>query len=170
MQSQITTSKPTEVILKTWGGRVISIAEKQARSLLEAMVLKGIMHEKENVSLIAAPHMAKECGIISKISGDPPHGVGSPYWNIISVTCKRENGETTVIKGAVFGNTGHIVSVNSYRDLFAFVPSTKHILTFENENKPGAISDVLSVLHKNNINVASMNVAQRIDSDVPMAY
>jgi hypothetical protein len=46
--------------------------------------------------------------------------------------------------------------------LFAFKLSTegKHVLTFRNEDRPGAISEVLGVLAANSINVASVNVAR----------
>jgi prephenate dehydratase len=48
--------------------------------------------------------------------------------------------------------------------LFAFKPEGNYILTFRNEDRPGAISEVLEILHRENINIASLNVARAVKS------
>lgn len=48
--------------------------------------------------------------------------------------------------GAVFGNTPHIVQVDEFSDLFAFrliEEGPSYILAFKNQDRPGAISEVL---------------------------
>jgi len=110
--------------------------------------------------MISAPIMAVEAGIESVISSDHPENVGGPYWNLLSVEVTREDGSQSRIVGAVFGSSPHIVQVDEYVDLFAFKPEGNHILTFRNEDKPGAILDVLDILHGANINVANVNVAR----------
>lgn len=65
-----------------------------------------------------------------------------PYWNLVSVTAHREDGSTCKITGSVFGNQPHIVQVDEYSDNFAFRPDSNYILSFRNDDRPGAISEV----------------------------
>jgi D-3-phosphoglycerate dehydrogenase len=162
MHSQLSETPITKVILKTFGGRDANIATKQSRQLLEALVLKGIVkHMKPGLvpDLISAPSMANDVNIQSTISDEQPDHLGT-YWNLVSVDVERENGTKTNITGAVMGNIPHIVKIDRYSDLFAFRPEGNYILTFRNEDKPGAISQVLDVLHMANVNIASMTVAR----------
>jgi len=106
--------------------------------------------------------MAKEAKIESVISEEFPEKVGSQYWNLLSVEVTREDGTRTKIKGAMFGNTPHIVQVDDFSDLFAFrlIEGPSYILAFKNQDRPGAISEVLEILQRANVNIASMNVAR----------
>ena len=79
---------------------------------------------------------------MSVISDDYPERVGGPYWNLVSVEVTREDGSTSVISGVVFGSSPHVVRVDEYRDLFAFKPDGSYILSFRNEDRPGALSQV----------------------------
>lgn len=165
MQAQLSESRPVHVTLKTFGGRDVSITTRPARQLLEAMVLKGLVkHIGLGLvpDLISAPAMAREANIRTTISSESPESFGSPYWNLINVEVEREDGTKSSITGAVFGNAPHIVKVDHYSDLFAFKPEGNYILTFRNEDRPGAISEVLEVLHMADVNIASMNVARPV--------
>jgi D-3-phosphoglycerate dehydrogenase len=166
MHSQLSDGNPiSKVTLKTFGGRDANIATKQSRQLLEALVLKGIVKHMKPTNgrdvpdLISAPSMASEANIQSSISEEQPDHMGT-YWNLVSVDVERGNGTKTNITGAVIGNIPHIVKVDRYSDLFAFRPEGNYILTFRNEDKPGAISQVLDILHMANVNIASMTVAR----------
>lgn len=68
MHAQMADSKVNKVIIKTFGGRDANITEKQARKLLEAKVLKGLV-KKMGLGLvpdrISAPAMAVEAGVTS---------------------------------------------------------------------------------------------------------
>lgn len=71
MQAQLSQSPVRRVTLKTIGGRDANITTKQARQLLEAQVLKGLVkHMKLGLvpDLISAPIIAKEAGVES-VSG-----------------------------------------------------------------------------------------------------
>jgi hypothetical protein len=163
MQAQMSDSKPVSIELRTWGGRDVNITTKSARLLLEACVLKGLLkHMGLGLvpDMISAPIMAKEAGVISKIEDLAPEAAGSPYWNLVSLDVKRADGTGTLVTGAVFGSTPHIVQVDQYKDLFAFKPEGSYILTFRNLDVPGAISEVLGILHNANINVANVTVAR----------
>ncbi len=169
MVVQLSDSKITSVVLKTFGGRDIDITTRQARQLLEALVLKGIVKFSDagvTPDLISAPHIARECNIASKISEDYPEHLGTPYWNLLSVEVERADGSKSCVTGAIFGNTPHIVKVDQYNDLLAFKPEGSYILSFRNEDRPGAISEVLDILQMANVNIASMNVARSIRSGI----
>jgi D-3-phosphoglycerate dehydrogenase / 2-oxoglutarate reductase len=163
MQGQLSDSKITNVVIKTWGGRDVNITTKQAKQLLEAQVLKGLVrHQVPGVvpDLISAPGMAKEANIVSVISEEHPDNIGSPYWNLVSVEVTRKDQSVSVITGSVFGSTPHIVQVDDFKDCFAFKPEGNYILTFKNRDEPGAISSVLEILNNVKANVASVNVAR----------
>lgn len=168
-QAQLSSSRVSKVVLKTWGGRDTDITTKQARQLLMAQALKGVIkHSGIGMvpDLISAPIIAKEVGIVSTISDEAPETTGSPYWNLLSVEVTREDGSSGVVSGVVFGSTPHIVTVDDYSNLFAFKPDGSYILSFRNEDRPGAISEVLEVLNNVNVNVASLNVG-RLQTDPP---
>eukprot|EP00596_Hydrurales_sp_CCMP1899_P002228 CAMPEP_0119039938 /NCGR_PEP_ID=MMETSP1177-20130426/9717_1 /TAXON_ID=2985 /ORGANISM="Ochromonas sp, Strain CCMP1899" /LENGTH=514 /DNA_ID=CAMNT_0007004491 /DNA_START=290 /DNA_END=1834 /DNA_ORIENTATION=- len=163
IQSQLSESPIRKMELKTWGGRDVNITSKPVRSLLEAVVLKGIVKYTKGMGmpdLISAPAMAREAGIESCISLENPDNIGSPYMNLLSVMCTREDGTKSVVTGAVFGSIPHIVQVDDYSEQLSFKPESNYVLTFRNEDRPGAISDVLQVLNNANVNVASMNVTR----------
>lgn len=163
MQGQLSDSKVRSVTLKTWGGRDVNITNKQSRQLLEAQVLKGLLRTQlpEVVpDLISAPGIAKAANIDSVISNEQPDNIGSPYWNLVQIEVVRADKSTSKITGSVFGSTPHIVQVDEFKDLFAFRPDGNYILTFRNQDKPGAISKVLEILSNARANVASVNVAR----------
>jgi D-3-phosphoglycerate dehydrogenase / 2-oxoglutarate reductase len=162
--SQLAGAEVTGLELKTWGGRDVNITTRASRQLLEAMLLKGFLtHSKHKlkVGFISAPFLAKEVGLKHAISSEAPDGVASsPYWNMVSVDAQRADGSVTRITGSVFGATPHLTQIDDFRDLFAFKPDGKYVLTFRNDDRPGAISEVLAVLSKAKVNVASVNVAR----------
>lgn len=88
----------------------------------------------------------------------------SPFFNRYNLrttlNVARSDNSTSKITGSVFGSTPHIVQVDEYKDLFAFKPEGNYILTFRNDDKPGAISKVLEILSNANANVASVHVAR----------
>ena len=166
--AQLSDSNIMKATLKTWGGRDADISTRKARELLEAQMLKGLVRcQVQGVvpDLISAPGAAKEANIESIISSDAPENVGSPYWNLLSVEVEREDGSCSHITGSVFGSVPHIVQIDEFRDLFSFKPEGNHILTFRNEDKPGAISSVLEILGNAKINIGSINVARNTLSD-----
>jgi len=169
MMAQLSSKEnpPISMTLKTYGGRDVNITTKQARQLLEAKVLMGMVkHLGLGLvpDLISAPIMARDLAKIqSTISTEPPTALrtsGSPYWNLLSAEVERKDGSKCSITGAVFGSAPHIIQVDEFSDLFAFRPEGNYILTFRNEDRPGAISEVLDVLQRANVNIASMNVAR----------
>eukprot|EP00600_Ochromonadales_sp_CCMP1393_P001691 CAMPEP_0174983164 /NCGR_PEP_ID=MMETSP0004_2-20121128/16966_1 /TAXON_ID=420556 /ORGANISM="Ochromonas sp., Strain CCMP1393" /LENGTH=532 /DNA_ID=CAMNT_0016235335 /DNA_START=245 /DNA_END=1843 /DNA_ORIENTATION=- len=163
MHAQISESKVNKITLRTFGGRDANITSVAARQLLEAQTLKGLVkHMGLGLvpDLISAPIMAKGDAKVDSVILEEPPALSTPYWNMMSVLAEREDGTSMKISGVVFGNVPHIVQVDKYSDSFAFKPESNYLLTFKNEDRPGAISEVLEILQGANINVASMHVAR----------
>jgi D-3-phosphoglycerate dehydrogenase len=107
---------------------------------------------------------------VSTVSDGLPANVGSPYWNLVSVEVEREDGSRGSITGSVFGSAPHIIHIDSYADLFAFAPEGNHILTFRNEDRPGAIAEVLEILYSADVNVAGVNVVRNKGSQAALTF
>lgn len=116
--SQITTGhRIKQVVLTTWGGKDVSITSKNARQLLEAKCLQGILYgqgmnqEDEELApdLISSPIIAKEKNIISVISEEIPElATTGNYRNLITLKVYWDNDTVNTITGSVFGSTPHI--------------------------------------------------------------
>uniref|UniRef100_A0A7S0SV03 D-3-phosphoglycerate dehydrogenase n=1 Tax=Chromulina nebulosa TaxID=96789 RepID=A0A7S0SV03_9STRA len=165
--AQLSTSSITNIVIKTWGGRDVNITAKMNKQLLQAMLLKGLVSHSPSIDkstradMISAPLIASASNITySVIIEAPENASASPYWNLLSVVATFEDGSVNQITGSVFGSIPHIVQIDEFKDLFSFQPEGKNILTFRNEDRPGAISEVLNILSLANINVASVNVAR----------
>lgn len=173
----------TSMTLKTCGAREVNITTKKARQLLEASVLKGMLKPylqylirspspfidtealgQLSPDLISSPSIAKDLSIECIISPEVPakylsNGDGSAvYWNLLSVDVGMADGSTTSITGTVFGSTPHIVRVDN--EDITMKPEGNYLLTFQNEDRPGAISEVLGVMSREGVNVASMNLTR----------
>eukprot|EP00611_Tribonema_gayanum_P020695 TRINITY_DN3830_c0_g1_i2.p1 TRINITY_DN3830_c0_g1~~TRINITY_DN3830_c0_g1_i2.p1 ORF type:complete len:197 (-),score=72.12 TRINITY_DN3830_c0_g1_i2:451-1041(-) len=154
-----------KVTVRTYGGKLISIETSTARRVLQAQVLKGLCaYLPGNTtipSLINAPYLASELGIETAIDKKVHQSlVNSPYSNIITVDVELEGGRKRTISGSVFGTEGNIVQIDNYKSFPAFQPEGT-LLTFRNEDRPGAVSDVLRILSDASINVARMNVGRQ---------
>lgn len=166
--SQISDKKVKKIVLLTWGGKDISITSKNARLLIESKCLQGILKYKlqdENSEiepdLISSPIIAKEKNIESIISEDLPQIVSSGnYRNLIKLKVVWEDDTMNTITGSVFGNTPHIVGIDQVYDNFAFKPEGSYLLTFKNEDKPGAVLKILDLLHAGSVNIANLNVVR----------
>jgi D-3-phosphoglycerate dehydrogenase len=184
MQAQIIVGKGSpikSVVLKTIGARDVNITDKKTRTLLEASMLKGILRhylsivgetkpEAKNLipDLISSPSIAKDVGIESIISGDAPSTNSRSFTNLISVDVELENGTKTNITGAVVGSVPHIVKVDQMEATFK--PESNFIVTFRNEDRPGAILEVLNVLSREKVNVGSMSLARSADGTLAQSF
>jgi hypothetical protein len=173
VHAQLSSSPVKRTILRTFGGRDVNITSKPARRLLEAMLLKGLVKHHQGAAglspdMVSAGAMATSLDISSAVSEELPTQAStqdSPYWNLLSVEVERADGTKCSISGAVFGNTPHIVKVDHFMDLFAFKPEGNYILTFRNDDRPGAIKEVLAVLHNCNVNIAGLHVARASETE-----
>jgi len=113
-------------------------------------VLKGLMetYQQEAATFISAPYFAKERGIsITEAKADRVKN----YSDLISVRIITDKGENTV-EGTVFADLrGRVTAVDQFRvDLVA----EGTFLFFTNQDRPGVIGRVGTILGENRINVA----------------
>ena len=164
IQAQLEDTKIVEISFSTSGGREINITTPQARSLLEAKMLQGLIkHQLPDIvpDIVSAPLIAKEAQIESIVSDEEPQ-VEESYQNLISTIAKREDGGITTLVGSVFGDTPFIVHFEDQSKVAGsinFKPEGRYALIFENENRPGILREVLKVVHNANINVGNVNIA-----------
>ncbi len=164
MQAQLEDTKIVEISVSTSGGREINITTPQARALLEAKMIQGLVkHQLPDIvpDIVSAPLIAKEAQIISIVSEDEPE-VEETYQNLISTVAKREDGGITTLVGSVFGDTPFIVHFedqSKVAESLTFKPEGRYALIFENENRPGILREVLKVVHNARINVGNVSIA-----------
>ncbi len=181
--SQMSTSKLNLIKLSTKGGREVDITQKNARKLLCAKALHGVVrHQVHDIvpDFISAPLVANENNIRSRIEDDAVD-LGQGYRNLVTLTGHYDDGKIYKVSGSVFGSTPHIVHMDYGGETspFSFKPEGDYVLMFENDNKPGVLRDVLAVLRQSDVNVGSVNVAPFkqnkekafsfviLDSDIP---
>lgn len=171
--AQLGSAPIKKIEVSTWGGKDISISSPDARELILAMVQKGVlMHTASCPStpnLVSAPYLAKTLSVESVISEDLPSLVGLPYRNLVTVNATTQDDVDIVVSGSVFGTEPHIVQIDEHQNFPALKP-TKHLLSLNNEDKPGELAKILSVLEKHQVNVARMSISRQSDSDNSAFY
>jgi D-3-phosphoglycerate dehydrogenase len=123
---------------------------------LTVAVLKGLMTPvlESAVNYVNAPMMAKERGIkIVESKGEEAGDFAS------SITVKSKNGkESLEIEGAMFGaRHPRIVRVNNF--YLEAVPEG-YILVLQNNDVPGVVGAVGTILGNNHINIAGMELGR----------
>ena len=151
LHTQITGSLPNEVHIEYRG----DVAEFNVAPLTVA-VLKGLLSPilESAVNYVNAPLMAKERGIrIVESKAEETGDFAS------SITVKAQNGkENLEIEGAMFGaKHPRIVRVNSF--YLEAVPEG-YILVLQNNDVPGVVGAVGTILGNNGINIAGMELGR----------
>ncbi|CAN0026723.1 unnamed protein product [Scytosiphon promiscuus] len=179
MQAQISSNKVVKVGLRTYGGKAANIEGSSARQVILATVMKGLLQYtkgcKTAPSLINSPFLSKEMGIETSIDDKASifcglfdqkfafiHAVlvNSPYTNVITVDITLDNGNTHSISGSVFGEEPNLVQIDNHRSFPAFKPEGT-IVMFRNEDRAGAVLQVLQELEAAEVNVGRLNVGRQ---------
>eukprot|EP00904_Undaria_pinnatifida_P000327 jgi/Undpi1/10295/HiC_scaffold_28.g12747.m1 len=165
MQAQMSSCKVVKVGLRTYGGKASNIETSAARQVILATVMKGLLQYTKECktvpSLINAPFLSKEVGIETTID-DKIHAVlvNSPYTNVVTVDITREDGKTHSISGSVFGEEPNLVQIDNHRSFPAFKPEGT-VIMFRNEDRAGAVLQVLEELEAAGVNVGRLNVGRQ---------
>jgi D-3-phosphoglycerate dehydrogenase len=135
--------------------------------------LKGLLTPvlKDDVNFVNASVIAKERGI--KVT-ESRSVEAEDFTNLITIHAATSKGTNTV-SGTIFGkHEPRIVRINTSR--LEVIPEG-HLLLIFNEDKPGAIGSIGTVLGKHNINIARMHVGREtkkgsrnvifLDTDTP---
>jgi D-3-phosphoglycerate dehydrogenase len=119
-------------------------------------ILKGLLTPMvaEMVNFVNAPIMAKDRGI--KVL-ETTSSTSEDFVNLITVKAITATGTSTV-SGTIIGrNDPRIVQIDDFR--LELVPEG-HILLIYNDDKPGAIGGIGTILGSHNINIGRMQVGQ----------
>ena len=86
--------------------------------------------------------------------------IETEYTNLLSLTIKSDK-ELINLWGTVYsGNHGKIVKYNDY---FCEINPKGTLLIITNEDKPGVIGKIGTIMGENKINIASMHVARNVN-------
>ena len=153
-----------------YSGKVAVDDVRPLTSTLLEGVLKPVLGEM--VNLVNAPYLAKERGIKVRES---TISEAADYTSLISVTLKTDQGEHS-IAGTLFAKKyPRIVRLDGH-EIEVFPAG--NLLVFENEDTPGVIGRVGTLLGDNKVNIAQMQLGRSapnqnavavltIDSPVP---
>ncbi|RIK67328.1 MAG: phosphoglycerate dehydrogenase [Planctomycetota bacterium] len=139
---------------------------------LSAMVEMMSPHIEGRLNLVNAGDFAKDRGIVLQHAG---HSARRDYYEVVSVTIERR-GERHSVEGAVFQDgLPRILGIDGYR--MEMVPEGLLLLIF-NDDQPGVIGLVGTLMGTHRINIADMTLSRRartalmllkIDGGVPEA-
>ena len=125
--------------------------------LLTSTYLKGFLAPILDIKInfVNASYIAKERGIKIKEIKNPDNG---DYVSLISITVITDKMELNV-KGTMFShNNPRVVAING---LDVDILPAGNMIMIENEDKPGVIGQVGTILGENKINIASMQVGRK---------
>ncbi len=122
---------------------------------LTASALAGILRPAmAEVNMVSAPAVARERGITVSESRQETSDV---YESLIRVTIEADGGKRT-LSGTVIGGSPRLVDLNGIELDAAF---SAHMLYVENQDKPGFIGALGSVLGEANVNIATFNLGRK---------
>ncbi|MGC8976826.1 MAG: phosphoglycerate dehydrogenase [Candidatus Ratteibacteria bacterium] len=122
-------------------------------SLLRANIIIGLLKDEKRINEINALLIMKEKGIklVEKRERD-----GGEFTNLVTVEVK--NSDTVSISGTLVRNEGRIVKINGFS--VEAVPEG-NLLVCYNEDKPGIIGYIGTILGQKGINIASMTLGRK---------
>jgi D-3-phosphoglycerate dehydrogenase len=129
--------------------------KEYGKSLLTFGIVGALTETSETtVNYVNAEFVAKEKGIESKFETS---NATSGYKNIVTLILTTEK-DVVSISGTVFGDDEQrIVGINGFK--FDFKPKGKMII-FKNNDVPGVIANITSILAKEGINIADFRLGR----------
>lgn len=124
-------------------------------------ILKGLLTQmvKDQVNFVNAPAVAKEMGIKVTESSTKE---SEDYTQLLTLNVVSEKGKNEM-SGTIFGKSDiKVVKINNFR--LELVPEG-YILLIYNQDKPGAIGGIGTVLGAHGINIGRMQVGQEKNGD-----
>lgn len=131
--------------------------------LLKANVVKGLLAPitEDTVNLVNYEAVAKNRGLVIKEHKDP-----NAKTNLVRVRLKYEAGEI-VIEGMVGHDGPRVVGINEFR--VGFPLNGGKMLFIENEDRPGMVGKVSTLLGNLGINISNMSLAENGNGAAMMA-
>jgi len=169
--------------IQTAGGRLSSVeciyggdlaAYAGSMKFVTRLALKGLLDPilQQPVNIVNAEFIAKERGItVSETVTQEASG----FKNLITIKIKTDKGEESVAGTVFFKGRSRIVAVGGYT--MDMIPEG-YVIVSRHLDKPGVIGRASTILGKNNINIAGMQVGRitpgeqaimvlNVDSEVP---
>jgi len=140
---------------------------KQETGILTLSVLKGFLSalSSDRISFVNVRQAVEDKGIEIVESKSTQ---SRKYNNLINVKFVTEDNRELCVNGTIFGmDTEVLVTFFGYRINFELAPN---VLAIQNEDVPGIIGKVATILGENNINVASMNWGRKPDSGKAQSF
>ncbi len=161
IQGQLSDTVPLEVNIEYCG----DIADVDVKPITVS-ILKGIlapMLSDVNVNYVNAPIIAEERGIKVVESKVTAH---ADFTSLLKVTLSRK-GEELSVAGSIFGHSHpRLVQIN---DFYMEVIPEGSLLFIQNEDKPGVIGAVGTLLGQNGVNISRMQLGTSAKSDRAIA-
>jgi len=162
LQGQLVSDSPEEICIEYSG----ELAELPVASLTVS-VLKGVLEsilENVSVNYVNAPFIAKERKI--KVTESKVSTV-KDFKSLLEVKIKTAK-ETRSISGTIFGtNNPRLVKVN---DFYLEAVPEGTILVVHNQDKPGVIGNIGTLLGKNQVNISRMQLGLLKDKSEAIAF
>lgn len=156
---QLATDDAHEIQIE-YEGQVASVNTRPLTSLVLAGFLKPTM---EGVNIVSAPARAKERGISL---AETKREKSQNYQTLIRVTVKGKDGSKTVAGTLFGGDQPRIVDIDGLKTEAAL---KGYMLFVLNEDKPGLIGAVGTILGDNAINIADFNLGRIPGKDKALA-
>jgi D-3-phosphoglycerate dehydrogenase len=151
LQAQLVCGPVTEVTVEYTGD-----FQGMSLSSVTNSVLKGLLSHvvKDDVNFVNAPVLARDRGI--KVS-EMTSVESEDYANLITVRVNTTEMVNTVA-GTIFGKKeARVVKINNFRlEMFP----QGHLALIHNQDKPGAIGSIGTVMGKHQVNIGRMQVGQ----------
>jgi len=152
LEAQLLTEAPLELTVE-YAGDVTSYDTKP----ITLAVLRGLLNrvvEAGVVNYVNAPSIAKERGIVvTEARSSQPRG----YQNLVSVLVRTAKG-TTEVAGAIFGRS--VARLVKIADFYLDAVPEGYILMLHNQDVPGVVGSVGTLLAREQINIARLELGR----------
>ncbi|MDL2321364.1 phosphoglycerate dehydrogenase [Desulfosarcina sp. OttesenSCG-928-B08] len=154
LQAQLTKSPIREVIIEYTGNFKGMDMAPVSTAILKGMLTRMV---KYSVNFVNAPVVARDMGI--KVTASSASGT-EDYNQLITVRVKTDASENVVAGTLIGRNDVRVVKINDFR--MELIPEG-HILLIFNQDRPGAIGTIGTILGQHAINISRMQVGQDKD-------
>lgn len=152
-QAEETPIKKIEVI---YSGEL----SNQETGIVTLSFLKGLLESKghENISFVNVSEAVADCGI--EVVESKTSQI-KKYNNLISVNITTEENRVLTLDGTIFGvDTPVLVSFFGYEMNFPF---SENVIALQNNDVPGVIGNIATIIGNNDINISSMHWGRKLD-------
>jgi len=157
--AQVIGAPVSRATIETWA------VEERLHEILTIAALKGVLepHLRESVNFVNAKQLARERGIGVELV---PHETPRDYRNLITFRAGA-NGHEVCVSGTLFSeHQQRIVSVDQFR--VEFRPEG-HLLYIINNDVPGVVGRVGTLLGEAGVNIAEYNLARNASGGTAMS-